>query len=175
MNVNIVRRDLSVYQKQNRILWKSHTRNNWISVIAFTLFGAFYLSKGLSGSDRSSSCWNFSTTFGLALIVVALYVVFFLFKAKKDFFDSVKAYVDNWSSNNSEAVININSERIAYRDSQTVYERKLSVFTSFRIEDDLLILIQVKPFVGDFAIRLDELSKAELNELMSFIGHLNSQ
>ncbi len=80
---------------------------------------------------------------------------------------------NQWGRLNSEMQLRITDEGVSYRDSQVSCEEKWSYFTSYQADKKFIVLIHISPFAGDFISRNDELSEAELAELMAFIRPLH--
>ena len=56
-----------------------------------------------------------------------------------------------------------------YQDDEIKTEQKWALYSSYIIRKNLIILIQQRPFVGDFAIDMSEISKDEVEALLSFL------
>ena len=170
MEINIYRKGQNTYYRQNQIIWKNHTKRNKTSLLIFAGAGLIYLALGCSELYKKNSFWNFETTLGLAFLFVSIINLYHLVKDKNDYFRKVNLVMTHWAKFNAEIHMKLTDEGIFYKDSQTVYERRWSVFTSYKIDDEFIIFIEVEPTIGDFFINRNELSANDLKELKSVLS-----
>ena len=106
---------------------------------------------------------------GVSFLAAAVLWFFYHLYTKAYFFSQLREQSNKWKQHNQKILIRITDEIIYYQDDEIKTEQKWALYSSYIIRKNLIILIQQRPFVGDFAIDMTEISKDEVEALLSFL------
>lgn len=106
---------------------------------------------------------------GVSFLAAAVLWFFYHLYTRACFFSQLREQSNKWKQHNQGILIRITDEIIYYQDDEIKTEQKWALYSSYIIRNNLIILIQQRPFVGDFAIDMSEIAKEDLQSLLNFL------
>lgn len=169
MDINIIRKDLTISIRQNRVMWSINARRIVLYILLLLFFGLAILLPTVFASTEKQSFLSWHSILGICFLLSAVFALFYHLNARASFFTQLREQCHKWEQNNREISIRLTDENIFYQDDEIKTELKWTIYTSYIIRKNLIILIQQQPFVGDFAIDMSEINKEELQALLNFL------
>jgi len=169
LDITITRKDLSVAIRQNQIMWSIYARRIFQYILLLIFFGLVIFLPAAFSSAKEQSFWTWETIMGVSFLAAAVLWFFYHLYTRACFFSQLREQSNKWKQHNQKILIRITDEIIYYQDDEIKTEQKWALYSSYIIRKNLIILIRQRPFVGDFAIDMTEISKDEVEALLSFL------
>lgn len=150
-------------------MWAIYARRIFLYILLLVFLGLVILLPAAFSSAKEQSFWTWDAIMGVIFLAAAALRLFYHLYARASFFSQLQEQSNTWKQHNQGLLIRITDEIIHYQDDEIKTEQKWTLYTSYIIRDNLIILIQQRPFVGDFAIDMSEITKDDLQLLLNFL------
>ncbi len=166
MDIKIIKEIDESYIDESLTQWKLATRNNLRQIRIFSVLIVFFISIGLMKYNKEGTFWNYSTSFGLALVFLTVFLIEMHYKGREKWIKRAKKCIEKPSRITE---YNFTDEMITVKDPESYGEFKWSVFSTFQFYKNYLLISIKDSSDGFIVLDRNKIGKDIFNALIALL------
>lgn len=167
MEIAIYRKNSEDLWEINKIRWRLLNGRNMKLFILYAVVGVIFCIGSALILKDGESFWGIGPSAGFSLIVLSFFYFSHTSKNKKIFLKSTQDYINRAHKYGEGASITITDSFVSYKDFESYYEIKWTMFSHYSFKDGYLFLFTNKHII--FWMKRVEVSAEEFDELRLFL------
>lgn len=149
-----------------KIQWRYAAKKNMKGLIVCVCAAILFLLWGIL-PEKSADIWNFTTSMGIAYVIVTIMTVFGLYKGRAKWIDNCYKLINNKSYPVTE--YKLNEEKIYITAPDSYFESSWAVINSYQIHNNFLFLYINPLETSCIIINKNRLSETDFETLLHFV------